>query len=290
MNQSFTPLLPLFAGHIIVKKVSDYGIVLPNIMAQRMPTVVVVTDIAKEYSDKHDILPGDTCIFQVGFMPYRKSPDGSGKLLFNVSAIVAVVARQDKPYFRTLNGNALLKVNYDNSRIISSISPDFIYKPSDTNREEFINECRIAYLPKEAEQFPELKEGAKAWAHHFITDPNNIFEIHGEKYSRMSYTNIFFVEGDRGEVIPVGDNILCKKTGKEVLEETLVSGIVIMHNKDRVNKGRIRANIVKTPANSKFKKLEGKDVYFNRGCDYPIRINGENYFRIYERFIAGLVG
>jgi hypothetical protein len=292
MNTKTTPLLPWFAAYPVRKTVSEYGIILPQLMTSKIPTMIVVTDIAPEYTEKHDLRPGDTCIFQAGLMPCRKSPDGSGKLLLDVSALVAVVQRQDQPYFRMLNGNCLLEVNYDNSRIISSISPDFLYKPSDTNREEFINECRIFKLPKEAEKYPELQEGLKAWAHHFITDPKNIFEIGGKKYSRMSYTNIFFVEGDRGEVVPVGDNILCRKSGREVLEETLASGIklVLLHDPHKLHKLRNRAHVVKAPNGSKFKSAEGKDIYFNPGCDYPIRINGEHYFRIYERFIAAAIG
>jgi co-chaperonin GroES (HSP10) len=157
---------------------------------------------------------------------------------------------------------------------------DITYKPLET--ENVTQDGEVLAVCKSAKHSMfdfdlniEVVPGDHVYAHHFLTDEDNEREIDGEMYYEIGYEHLYckVVDGkvkmlnDWNFVVPV-----------EATEELSESGIVM----DLQKKNQLRVGVVKYPCQKLLSRgIEAGDkVYFKRGREYKIDVEGERLYRI----------
>jgi co-chaperonin GroES (HSP10) len=131
----------------------------------------------------------------------------------------------------------------------------------------------------------EIKEGDHVYAHHFLCDEDNKIKVNGVDCYIMDYEHIYCVVSD-GEI-----RMLSKWNFVEPIEEAeenykTESGIYLKPNAERIGQRAIACHLSKEIKEQGVK--EGDRIIFHRVADYPILVEGKEYYRIEDRHIEAI--
>ncbi len=157
---------------------------------------------------------------------------------------------------------------------------DITYKPLDssnvTQDGEVYSVCEKAnHTVFEHELDIEIVPGDHVYCHHFLTDEDNERDFNGEMYYELAYEHLY-CKVVEGEIKMLNEwNFVSPVESSDDLTE---SGIIKELNK----KNELRVGIINHPCQKLLNRgvKEGSKVYFRKGREYLMEVEGKSYYRI----------
>lgn len=129
----------------------------------------------------------------------------------------------------------------------------------------------------------ELTKGDHVYCHHFLTDKDNEIMINGEFLYALRYEHIYCIIKDK-KVQMINDwNFLKPIEAPEITE----NGIYIKPEKKYLTRYAIMEHPSEASLELGIKK--GDKVYFQKGGDYLIKVEGEYYFRLNDKHLIAVI-